>query len=223
MAPAAPGRARAAEAAGAASEAAAAAAAPPPRTQRHGESGAGAAAARGFAAKPDLHLSKQGLRSAIAPCGALFLNGAPDELAYLASEAIASTRDRDNSDALARVDMWMSMLGGTVETGADVLRQLHGEVAGAAAAAPEAVLQSLGTAEGEAFLAACAYLNAKNRTARGPEQTKRHVRAFVDYSGGLSARSDLAPIYAQRAVADAVRGRGASVLGTLGEGGPQGA
>ena len=67
----------------------------------YGDGAEVAAEARAYAAKPDLHLAKQALRSSIAPCGPMFLNGAESELAWLDPQAIASTRDKDNCEAEA--------------------------------------------------------------------------------------------------------------------------
>ena len=134
--------------------------------------------AKAFAAKPDAHLSKQGLRASIAPCGPLYLNGAQSELDWLDPTSVASTRDKTNTEAMARMGMWVSMVSGTVEAGADVLQKVFGD-GGEAIAGP--ILAALDTPEGQAFLGSARYLNVKNKPPRGHDLTGHSLQAFVEF------------------------------------------
>ncbi|CAK0789070.1 unnamed protein product, partial [Prorocentrum cordatum] len=145
------------------------------------ESVEAAGEAKAYAAKPDLHLAKQALRSAIAPCGPMYLNGAESEMGWLDPAVVAATRDKESSEACARMDMWVSMLCGTVSTGTDVAAKVFDQEDGDQVARARGLLAALGTADGQAFVNACDYLNVKNKPQRSKEETGAHLHNFLKF------------------------------------------
>ena len=143
-----------------------------------------APAQRMYAVKPDQHLSKSALRHYCGEQGPFFLQGSSDEASFWDPRAVSRTRDGTNCEGMNRLGFFLSFFATTMETGVDALNVVDPDNAAAQDMAGLTDLQQVfASPEGQQFVEACQYLNAKGQMTRSRADTTEHIKKLFGFLG----------------------------------------